>query len=233
MDIKPLYSVRDLEFSYGAGQPTALSIPRLEIGEGQCIAFAGPNGSGKTTLMMLLNDLLPGGGESATFAGELWFRGEPVRRGMSCFHPRSLRKSTAYMHQQPYVLSGSVAHNLNFVCGARGIFGQAATEVSARALEFVGLEGFASRRQKGLSGGEAQRLALARIIASGAEVLLLDEPTASADAASRERIVSALTRLAATGTTIIFSSHEKDIIDHIARRVLVFERGTIIRDIGR
>jgi len=233
MDAKSLYSVRDLEFSYGAGQPAALSIPRLDLEQGRCVAFAGPNGSGKTTLMMLFNDLLPGGGESATFAGELWFRGEPVRRGMSCFHPRALRKATAYMHQHPYVLSGSVAHNLSFVCRARGISGQAATEASAAALKLVGLEGFTTRRQKGLSGGEAQRLALARVIASGAEVLLLDEPTASADAASRDRIVAALAHLAENGTTIIFSSHEQDIIDRIARRVIVFERGTIIQDIGR
>jgi len=233
MDAKSLYSVRNLEFSYGVGQPAVVSIPRLDLDEGRCVAFAGPNGSGKTTLLMLFNDLLPGGGESSSFGGELWFRGEPVRRGMSRFHPQSLRKTTAYMHQHPYVFAGSVAHNMSFVCRARGISGQAAVEASAKALKLVGLEDFAARRQKGLSGGEAQRLALARVIASGAEVLLLDEPTASADAASRDRIVAALAQLAENGATIIFSSHEQGIIDRIAQRVLVFERGTIIQDIGR
>lgn len=233
MNAKSLYSVKDLIFSYCDGQPAALSIPSLELEEGRCVALAGPNGSGKTTLLMLFNDLLPGGGESASFGGELWFRGEPVRRDISCFHPHSLRESTAYMHQHPYILAGSVAHNMSFVCRARGISGQAAAEASAKALKLVGLEDFAARKQKGLSGGEAQRLALARVIASGAEVLLLDEPTASADAASRDRIVAALARLAENGTTIIFSSHEKDIIDRIAQRVLIFERGAIIQDIGR
>jgi energy-coupling factor transporter ATP-binding protein EcfA2 len=137
------------------------------------------------------------------------------------------------MHQHPYVLSGTVAHNLSFACSARGITGKAAAEASSRALRLVGMESYATRKQQGLSGGEAQRLALARVIVSGAEVLLLDEPTASADAASRDLIVEALSLLAAQGTTIIFSTHEMDIIDRIARRVLEFERGTIIRESWR
>lgn len=233
MNASSLYMAKNLEFAYGPGQSPALSIPKLEIGEGECLAFSGPNGSGKTTLLMLLNDLSPGGGESTTFAGELWFRGEPVRRDAARFHPRALRKSTVYIHQHPYIFSGSVARNLNFACRSRGIRGQAATDASTKALALVGLQDFASRKQKGLSSGEAQRVALARIIASGAEVLLLDEPTASADAASRDRIVEALSLLAKSGTTIIFSTHEEDIIDRIATRVLVFERGAIIRDSGR
>lgn len=233
MKDKALYSAKNLTFSWIAGQAPVLSLPGLEIEEGQCIALEGPNGSGKTTLLKLLNDLLPSGGESAGFSGELWFRGEPVRRDASSFRPRALRKSTVYMHQHPYVLSGSVAHNLSFVCRARGISGQSAAETIATALALVGLEELATRKHKGLSGGEAQRLALARVIASGAEVLLLDEPTASADAASRDRIVEALAKLAEGGTTIIFSTHEKEITDRIAHRVLGFERGAIIRDMWR
>lgn len=228
-----LYTMKGLNFSYAVGQAAALSIPSLEIGEGVCLALAGPNGSGKTTLLKLLDDLLPGTGDSASFLGELLFRGEPVRRGEFCFHPRSLRKEAVYMHQHPYVLSGTVSHNLRFACRARGITDDAAEEASARALALVGMESFAMRGQKGLSGGEAQRLALARVIASGANILLLDEPTASTDAASSERILEALAKLAEGGTTIIFSTHEAAIIERIAQRTLEFDRGTIVRDTWR
>jgi energy-coupling factor transporter ATP-binding protein EcfA2 len=233
MNGRSLYAMKGLSFSYVAGQAAALSIPGLEIGEGDCLALAGPNGSGKTTFLKLLDDLLPGSGDSAAFSGELLFRGEPVRRGEFCFHPRSLRKEAIYMHQHPYVLSGTVSHNLRFACRARGITGDAAEEASARALALVGMESFATRGQKGLSGGEAQRLALARVIVSGAKILLLDEPTASTDAASSERILEALAKLAESGTTIIFSTHEQSVIERIARRTLEFDRGAIVSDTRR
>jgi len=230
---KPLYSARDVLFSYGVGQPAALSIPFLDIGEGECLMLLGPNGSGKTTFLKMLNDLLPAGAGAGVFAGELVFRGDPVFKGPARLHPRSVRTDTVYMHQHPYVLSGSVARNLSFACRARGLSAPEAARASAEALELVGLEGYSARRQKGLSGGEAQRLALARVIASGAGILLLDEPTASADAASRDRIIDALASLADRGKTVIFSTHETKTMDRLGRRVLEFERGTIIGDTRR
>ncbi|MEW6550017.1 MAG: ATP-binding cassette domain-containing protein, partial [Spirochaetota bacterium] len=101
----------------------------------------------------------------------------------------------------------------------------------AEALGLLGLEEVSRRRHKGLSGGEAQRLALARVIASHAEILLLDEPTASVDAESRDRILAALAALSQSGTTVIFSSHEPALIDSLAQRVILFDRGGIASDI--
>ncbi|HWP68239.1 MAG TPA: energy-coupling factor ABC transporter ATP-binding protein [Rectinemataceae bacterium] len=233
MSDKTLYSARNISFSYGVGQPAALSVPRMDIGEGECVMLVGPNGSGKTTFLKMLNDLLPTGADAGAFSGELAFRGDLVLKDGARYHPRSVRTATVYMHQHPYILSGSVAHNLNFACRAKGLSSQETAKASAEALELVGLGGYAVRKQKGLSGGEAQRLALARVIASGAEILLLDEPTASADAASRDRIVEALESLVEKGTTILFSTHETEIMARLGRRVLEFERGTIIRDTWR
>ena len=230
---KTLYSAKGILFSYGVGQPAALSIPFLDISEGECVMLVGPNGSGKTTFLKMLNDLLPTGADAGVFAGELAFRGDPVLKGSARFHPRSVRTDTVYMHQHPYILSGSVARNLSFACRARGLSARETVRASAEALELVGLEGYSVRRQKGLSGGEAQRLALARVIASGARVLLLDEPTASADAASRDRIIDALASMADRGKTVIFSTHETKTMDRLGRRVLEFERGTIIGDARR
>lgn len=233
MSDRALYSARDLVFSYGLGQYPALTVSSLDLEEGECVMLTGPNGSGKTTFLKLLNDLLPCDTREGTFSGRLSFRGETVRRDSSCFHPRSVRQCTVYMHQHTYVFAGSVAHNLDFACRARGLSKQEATKSAEKALGLVGLQGYASRKQRGLSGGEAQRLALARVIAVGSEVLLLDEPTASADAMSRGRIVDALAALAAGGATIIFSTHDKELMNRIAGRVLEFERGAIVGDYRR
>ena len=233
MSAKSLYSAKDILFSYGVGQPAVLSVPFLDIGEGECIMLVGPNGSGKTTFLKMLNDLLPTGADAGAFSGGLMFRGDQVFKDSARFHPRSVRTDTVYMHQHPYILAGSVAHNLNFACRAKGLSPQETARASSEALELVGLEGYSTRKQKGLSGGEAQRLALARVIASGAGILLLDEPTASADAASRDRIIDALVNMANKGKTIIFSTHETETMSRLGRRVLEFERGTIIRDSWR
>ena len=230
---RALYSCEDLAFSYGPGQSPALSIPSLAIEEGQCVALLGPNGSGKTTLLKLFNGLLPESGRAGACSGALRFRGEALVGGGERLLPRSLRRETIYMHQQPYVLSGGVARNMAFACGARGLSGRAASETAREALRLVGLEGLAGRRRRGLSGGEAQRLALARAIASGAGVLLLDEPTASVDAASRDRIAETLSMLARKGVTILFSTHEPEVLGGIAGRIISFERGAIVGDVGR
>lgn len=233
MNGKALYSCEDLSFAYGPGQPPALSIPSLRIEEGQCVALLGPNGSGKTTLLKLFNGLLPESGRGCACGGTLLFRGESLVRGGERFIPRSLRRDTIYMHQQPYVLSGGVARNMAFACGARGLSGRAAAETAREALRLVGLEALAGRRRRGLSGGEAQRLALARVIASGAGILLLDEPTAGVDAASRDRIAETLSMLARKGATIVFSTHEPEILGGVAGRIISFERGAIVGDVGR
>ncbi|MCX7027285.1 MAG: ABC transporter ATP-binding protein [Spirochaetes bacterium] len=232
MNASVLYSMKEFRFSYGAERTDALVIPVLKLAEGTCVALVGANGSGKTTLLKLLNGLLPGGLKSAFYSGELRFRGEALCSGGASSLPPALRRSTVYMHQHPYMLSGSVARNLDFVCRARGIEGKKAAQVSAEALALVGLDGVSMRRKHGLSGGETQRLALARVIASGAEVLLLDEPTASADLSSRDLIAGALSQMVKTGTTVIFSAHGSELIDAIAARVIEFDRGTIAGDSG-
>jgi ABC-type multidrug transport system ATPase subunit len=230
MGNRPLYSAREFRLAYGLGQPDALVLPELELEEGCCVALVGPNGSGKTTFLKLLNGLLPGGLESVSFSGELRFRDQVLCSGNSSSAPPALRRSTVYLHQHPYLLSGSAARNLDFVCRARGISGKLAERKVAEALSLVGLDGVAMKKKRGLSGGETQRLALARVIVSGAEVLLLDEPMASADLSSRELMTSALSKLIAAGTTIIFSAHGAELVDALARRVIEFERGAIVGD---
>jgi len=223
----PLFRAEGLELRYGrngrdrndAGQRVAaFAAERLEIGEGEVVALLGPNGSGKTSLLKALNGLI------RPAAGRILFQGEELRAS------RALRRRSVYLHQSPYILAGSVSYNLYYGAGARGIARREAAAGVAEALSLLGLAGYERRGHRELSGGEAQRVALARALAAGADVLLLDEPTASADAASAALVLAALRARAAAGATIVFSSHDPALAAALATRTLVLEAGAVVAD---
>jgi ABC-type multidrug transport system ATPase subunit len=212
----PLFELRGVEVAYG--EAVALSVPELSIAAGERVALLGPNGSGKTTLLKALNGLVP------LRSGSLLFLGE------KCGASRSLRARSVYLHQHPYILAGTVSYNVGFACRSRRMRRPEAARRVGEALRALGLEGFERRRSRALSGGEAQRVALARAIAADADVLLLDEPTASADAASKDLVLDTLRGLSAAGATLVFSTHDDLAAGSLADRILVLERGRIVED---
>jgi len=211
-----LYELRDLEVRYGA--ETAFSAPRLEIAQGERVAILGPNGSGKTTLLKALNGLVP------LSAGSLRFAGEEAAVSTQ------LRRRSVYLHQHPYLLAGSVPYNVGFGCRARGLRPAEAERRAAEAMALLGLERLCRRRRRALSGGETQRVALARVLAAGGDVLLIDEPTASADSDSRDLIAAALKGAAEKGATIVFSTHDPALVRRLASRTLVLDCGCVAED---
>lgn len=225
METRPLFEIKDLRFSYaqkrGGSSVLALSIAALAIQPGERILLRGPNGSGKTSLLKLLNALLE------PSSGEVLFRGVAVSSSSE------LRNRSVYLHQNPLLLSGPVSYNVAFGCRRDGLSKEAIAERVRSQLSRVGLEGFARRRSRALSGGEAQRVALARALATGADVLLLDEPTASVDADSALLIRRVLDEEAARGATILVSTHDEALAADLGGRTLRFENGTIIGDEAR
>ncbi len=215
-----LYSVRDLEIRYNRkrpGQPD-LCCPSLDIREGETVFLTGPNGSGKTTFLKALNALVD------PAAGSVGYR-----RG-----PDALRRETVYLHQHPYIFSGTVRYNAGFACRAAGLPDAEVVARAEAALDIVGLAEYSARRHRQLSGGEAQRVALARVIAAGTKVLLLDEPTASADAESARLIAHALLALAREGRTLVVSTHDPAFIRDFSSlrgyRNLEFSHGSVVSD---
>jgi tungstate transport system ATP-binding protein len=230
----PLFRLRDIEIRYAATIPSrsaARSGPdfaclSLELAASPTVFLVGPNGSGKSTFLKLLDGLI------RPSAGSLEYLGPVPAQG----------RRSAYLHQHPYLLAGTVGYNAAYACLAAGFSAPESHRRAAQALASLGLEGFESRRHRRLSGGEAQRVALARIIASEAPVLLLDEPTASADAESARLIGLALAALSAAGRSLVISTHDPSFIDDFsagntpgsapsgAHRVLTFSHGRIVAD---
>lgn len=184
--ILPL-QVRDLVLRFGA--QTVIDNVSLDLGSSGCTMILGPNGSGKSLLLKLLHGLV------APTSGLIDWGGNA---------PGDVTRRQALVFQKPVLLRRSVAANLDFVLKTRRKDrGQA-----AQLLEHVGLAHKATQPARLLSGGEAQRLALARALATDPEILLLDEPTASLDPASVLAIERIVSDARARNVRIIFVTHD-------------------------
>lgn len=182
------------------GDKVALKLEELTLSPGRLYTLTGPNGSGKSTLLSILAFLTKPERGDVVFAGKrvAWSRRELG----------TLRKKVTLLHQSPYLFTGTVFDNLAFGLKTRGISGTELQRAVADPLKLVGLDGFAERNVRQLSGGEARRVALARALALRPEILLLDEPLAHVDRESAEVIEKLIASLPAQGTTVVMSTHD-------------------------
>ncbi|CUH39063.1 putative amino-acid import ATP-binding protein YxeO [Jannaschia seosinensis] len=203
--ILPL-AVRDLVLRLG--EATILDGINFDLGPTGCTMIMGPNGAGKSLLLKLLHGLIaPNSGRIS------WGKVRPTR----------VTSRQALVFQKPVLLRRSVAANIEFVLRARG------KDVARRdfLLDHVGLAHKAAQPARLLSGGEAQRLALARALATDPEVLFLDEPTASLDPASVLAIEAIVSDARARGVRIIFVTHDPGQARRLADDVVFLERGRV------
>ncbi len=212
---RAIYRIENLIHYYGAAK--ALEIEELTIERGSIVGLIGPNGSGKSTLLAILAQVLtPSGGRVELAGGERF--GSPANR----------RRVTLLL-QEPYLLKRSVLENVVYGLRARGETDRLAQR-AAEALAWVGLpaDEFARRPYSRLSGGEAQRVALAARLVLKPEVLLLDEPVASVDAASARLIKEASLRASREwGSTLIIASHDLNWLNEVADRIISLHQGRI------
>ncbi len=170
-------------------------------------AILGPNGAGKSTLLRLMHGLLrPSGGRL------IW--PQPMSQGM--------------VFQRPVMLRSSVAANVAYGLKLRGVPARERRQCTLEMLSRVGLTHLAGRQARRLSGGEQQRIALARAWALKPEVLFLDEPTASLDPASSREIERIIAEIAASGTKVVLTTHNLGQARRLADEVLYLEGGRLI-----
>ncbi|MDJ0782569.1 MAG: ATP-binding cassette domain-containing protein [Desulfosarcinaceae bacterium] len=198
---------------------TVLHLPELSLEGPAIVGLIGPNGSGKSTLMRILGFL------QAPTSGEVRYRGRPARP----FDP-AVRFAVTMLPQEPFLMHRTVAANIAYGLKLRGNGGDLEARI-AEALDLVGLDpaAFARRQWYQLSGGEAQRVALAARLALTPRVLLMDEPTARVDEASSQRIqAAALEARRERGTTLVIASHDWEWLYSICDTVLCLFRGQLI-----
>ena len=211
---QPIYQIDGLTQRYD--QRTVLSVDRLDIRPATIVGLAGPNGSGKSTLLKLLAFIL------RPSEGRILFEGQPAQP-----FDDAVRFKVTLLTQEPYLMKRTVLNNVAYGLKVRGDLKNRTERIHA-ALEQVGLdpERFAMRQWHALSGGEAQRVALAARLVLKPRVLLLDEPTASVDAASSELIRSAsLNARREWGTTLVIASHDREWLNDVCDEVLYLFKG--------
>ena len=206
-----LIEAEDVAVAIG-GRPV-LDAEFVRCEPGTMTALVGPSGSGKTTMLHCLGLLLPVG------QGRILIDGKDGTRYGAAARRRFWRDHAAFVLQDYGIMDDeSVAFNVTMRSTVLG--GRATGDVKrlTEVLEQTGLAGRQDAAASHLSGGEKQRLALARAIYKRATVVFVDEPTASLDAANRRKVVDLFTRFAADGCTVVVSTHDSEMIDACGAR---------------
>lgn len=198
-----------------------LEVPSLDLRAGEVLALMGPNGAGKSTLMLTLAGLLQ------PTQGALSFLGDGLRaRG----DREAFRRRITMVFQDPLLFDATVAENIGTGLRLRGLPKEARLPRVREWAARLGLENLLDRSAKRLSGGEAQRTALARAFVLQPEILFLDEPFSSLDAPTREELIGDLGRLLAeTGTTAVIATHDQGKAARLAHRLAVMREGRIVQ----
>ena len=197
-----------------------LGIQSLSVHRGEVLAIVGPNGTGKSSLLLTLARLLE------PEHGELLWNGLPYKQHSALAY----RRRIALVLQEPLLLDTSVFENVAIGLRYRRLPSAYIKESVNKWLERVGLEALHGRNGARLSGGEAQRVSLARAFAINPELLLLDEPFSALDAPTRLRLLDDLKAiLAETGTTTIIITHDLKEAAYLATRVAVMLHGHIVQ----
>lgn len=214
--MRSILQLNEVQYSYNS--KTVLAIPDLEIERGSIIGLAGPNGSGKTTLLKLLAHI-----EKPLAGSVKYFGGKPFQQG------RSFRQEVSLLPQETYLLKRSVYENIAYGLKIRNRKNGLAQAINT-ALELVGLDrSFGKRQWHELSGGEAQRVALAGRLVLKPDCLLLDEPTASVDMESARCIRRAILHARKEwGATVVIASHHRTWLNDICDRIIYLYNGRVL-----
>ena len=194
------------------GQLTILNDIALTLAPGAPTVLVGPNGSGKTTLLRLAMGLLTPSRGRVTWGGRI--DAAPTRR--------------AIVFQRPVMLRRSAAGNIRYALKAAGVARSARAARAAELLALVGLSELGDRPARKLSGGEQQRLALARALAKEPQVLFLDEPTASLDPAATKSVEDLIRDIAARGIKVVMATHDLGEAKRLAGEIVLMHRGRIV-----
>jgi tungstate transport system ATP-binding protein len=214
-DTASILPLRIGKVGFSAGSATLLEDVSFTVPRGGATVILGPNGAGKSLLLRLCHGLLRPSHGTVTWQG-----GDGSLAG---------KKRHAMVFQKPVMLRRSARANLTHALAAAGHGREAGVRADA-ALERFGLAAIAERPARLLSGGEQQRLAIARADALQPEILFLDEPTSALDPGATRQIEAMLLAMKAAGVTLVMTSHDLGQARRLADRVLFLNRGRLLED---
>ena len=212
--------------TYRGGIP-ALKDVSFDILKGEFVFLVGPSGSGKSTLIrLMLREELPS-------TGEIYVAGKNINNLASWKVPM-LRRNIGCVFQDFKLLpSKTVFENVGFALEVIGRPRDAVRKAVPEVLDVVGLGDKGDRLPDQLSGGEQQRVSIARAFVNRPQILLADEPTGNLDPATGEGIMRLLDRINKTGTTVLMATHDQRIVNTMRKRVIQLDRGVVVRDQAR
>ena len=207
------------------GHPTpVLQDVSFEIGEGEFVSIVGKSGAGKTTLTRLILGL-----EEPSY-GEVYFKGKNLRDATPA-QIQDVRRNISGIYQDYKLLPGkTVYENVAYILEVEGKgYGDIKKEVP-KVLELIGLSEKTNNFPKELSGGEQQRLAIARALVNHPKIIIADEPTGNLDPYNTYEVVFLLEKINKAGATVILLTHDREVVNKLGKRVITLVNGRIIRD---
>ena len=209
------------------GDVVALRDVTIDIGKGEFVFLVGPSGSGKSTFIRLLNR------EEVPEHGRIFVAGRDIG-GLSSWRVPYLRRNIGYVFQDFKLLSKkTVAENVAFALEAIGKGPHVIKRQVPAILELVGLARKMDRFPRELSGGEQQRVSIARAFVNRPMILMADEPTGNLDPTTSVGIMRLLERINEIGTTVVMATHDSSVVDSMRQRVVELDRGMVVRDQAR
>jgi cell division transport system ATP-binding protein len=209
------------------GSTVALRDCSVDIEKGEFVFLVGPSGSGKTTFIRLLLR------EEAPDSGRIWEAGKDIGRLSKARIPY-LRRNIGCVFQDFRLLPNkTVFENVAFALEVIGRPRHVITTQVPQVLDLVGLSKKRDNLPGELSGGEQQRVAVARAFVNRPLILLADEPTGNLDPKTSLGIMNLLDRINRTGTTVVVATHDAGMVDHMRRRVIELDHGVVVRDQAR
>jgi len=212
--------------SYSA-EVVALRDAGFDVAKGEFVFLVGPSGSGKSTLLRMLNR------QDRPERGAVWVAGRNIVDMPRSRVPHLRRNIGNIFQDYKLLLEKTVFENVAFAQEVIGRPKHVIKQQVPAVLELVGLAGKEDRLPHQLSGGEQQRVSVARAFVNRPLILLADEPTGNLDPATGEGIMRLLDRINKTGTTVVMATHDQRIVNTMRKRVIQLDRGVIVRDQAR
>jgi len=209
------------------GDVKALVDVNVDIAKGEFVFLVGASGSGKSTFTKILTK------DEEPSEGEVYVAGRPLNR-LPKWRVPYLRRALGVVFQDYKLLENKTAYeNVSFALEVIGHSEPRIRPLVLQTLELVGLSDKIDRMPHELSGGEQQRVCIARAFVNRPQILIADEPTGNLDPATSLEIVRLLDRINRTGTTVLMTTHDHTIVDAMRRRVIELEGGHVVRDQDR